>query len=213
MNVRYLSPIARSQKLVDVASMDRYETTLAQEMAAGRTEVADNYDWDKAARRRHELLGVPQDLMVDEDERDAARRVCEIRVERAELLLPVPRPRRVFSDGLQDILAETERLVPTNALRPDRQDLHAARGAAVQDSVEHNRNLISGREVRERRARASTSRRRLVHGNRDQRLGHRLLVQHGGPSSSRSCRRDQAREAHSGQPLVSRTPAVLVARG
>jgi hypothetical protein len=73
MNVRYLSPIARSQKLVDVASMDRYETTLAQEMAAGRTEVADNYDWDKAARKRHELLGVPQDLMVDEDERDAAR--------------------------------------------------------------------------------------------------------------------------------------------
>jgi hypothetical protein len=73
MNVRYLSPIARSQKLVDVASMDRYETTLAQEMAAGRTEVADNYNWDKAARKRHELLGVPQDLMVDEDERDAAR--------------------------------------------------------------------------------------------------------------------------------------------
>jgi hypothetical protein len=73
MNVRYLSPIARSQKLVDVASMDRYETTLAQEMAAGRTEVADNYNWDKAARRRHELLGVPQDLMVDEDERDASR--------------------------------------------------------------------------------------------------------------------------------------------
>jgi hypothetical protein len=71
--MKYLSPIARAQKLVDVQAMDRYETTLAQEVAAGVQHVADNYNWDKAARRRAELLGVPTDLMVDEDERDAQR--------------------------------------------------------------------------------------------------------------------------------------------
>lgn len=73
LHVKYLSPLARAQKLVDVQAMDRYETTLGQEMAAGRTEVADNYDWDKAARRRAELLGVPQELMIEEDARDAVR--------------------------------------------------------------------------------------------------------------------------------------------
>lgn len=72
--VKYMSPIARSQKLVDVSAMDRYETTLAQEIAAGRPEVADNYDWDKAARKRAQLLGVPQDLTVDEDVRDQKRK-------------------------------------------------------------------------------------------------------------------------------------------
>jgi hypothetical protein len=71
--VKYLNPIARAQKLGDVAAMDRYEMTLGQEMAAGVTTVGDNYDWDKAARKRSILLGVPQDLMVDEDERDARR--------------------------------------------------------------------------------------------------------------------------------------------
>lgn len=70
--VRYTSPLARSQKLVDVAAMDRYETTLLQE-AQLVPSVVDNYDMDKASRKRAELLGVPADLMVDEDDRDAAR--------------------------------------------------------------------------------------------------------------------------------------------
>jgi hypothetical protein len=72
-SVKYLSPIARAQQLVEVQAMDRYETTLAQEVAAGAPQVADNYDWDKAARKRAKLLAVPGDLMVDEDERDARR--------------------------------------------------------------------------------------------------------------------------------------------
>jgi hypothetical protein len=73
LTVKYLSPMARAQKLGDVAAMDRFETTVAQEMAAGAVHVADNYDWDKASRRRSELLGVPADLMIDEDVRDARR--------------------------------------------------------------------------------------------------------------------------------------------
>ena len=75
LQVRYTSPMARSQKLVDVAAMDRYESTLAQEAAAGHPEVMDNYDWDGAARERAELLGVPAGLMVKTDERDQTRQV------------------------------------------------------------------------------------------------------------------------------------------
>lgn len=76
--VKYLSPIARAQKLVDVAAMDRYETTLAQEEKV-RPGVADNYDWDAATRKRRELLGVPADLEVDQDI------VEKIRAQRAEV--------------------------------------------------------------------------------------------------------------------------------
>jgi hypothetical protein len=70
--VRYTGPLARSQKLVDVAAMDRYETTLMQE-AQLDPSVLDNYKLDDAARRRAELLGVPGDLVRDTDERDALR--------------------------------------------------------------------------------------------------------------------------------------------
>jgi hypothetical protein len=75
--VRYISPIARAQKLVDVAAMDRYETTLAQEEKV-RPGVADNYDWDEGARYRAELLGVPMKLIPDKDD------IASVREERAK---------------------------------------------------------------------------------------------------------------------------------
>lgn len=57
-----------------------------------------------------------------------------------------------FSDGLQDVLLETERLVPMNAARPQARDFMQLEGIRVSDSVEHNRNMVSAREVKERRA-------------------------------------------------------------
>lgn len=57
-----------------------------------------------------------------------------------------------FSDGLQDILKVTERLVPTNAVRPEARSNMQLDGLRVSDSVEYNRNMISGREARERTA-------------------------------------------------------------
>lgn len=64
----YNSPIARAQKGVDVAAMDRYEASLAQEAAAtGNTDLLDNYDWNEATRHRAELLGVPAKLIRDRD--------------------------------------------------------------------------------------------------------------------------------------------------
>lgn len=70
--IKYTGPLARSQKLVDVAAMDRFETTLMQEAQLDPT-MLDNYKLDDAARRRAELLGVPGDLIRETDERDAMR--------------------------------------------------------------------------------------------------------------------------------------------
>lgn len=63
--VRYLSPLARSQRLEDVAAMDRYELALSQE-AQVDPSVLDVYDMEAAARERGHLLGVPQKLIRDQ---------------------------------------------------------------------------------------------------------------------------------------------------
>lgn len=71
-SIRYLSPLARSQKLADVDAMDRYEATLAQE-AAIDPSVLDVYDLEEAARQRGSLLGVPHKLIRDQKATDQAR--------------------------------------------------------------------------------------------------------------------------------------------
>lgn len=77
-SVRYLSPLARSQKAVDVAAMDRYEYSLANAAAAtGKEDLLDLYDWEGAERTRAENLGVPLKLVRTEDQ------IAEIREERA----------------------------------------------------------------------------------------------------------------------------------
>lgn len=79
------------------------------------------------------------------------RRVCELAVAGKTFSFPF-HDLVEFSDGLQDIIAETERLVPTNALRPEDRTFMQLEGLRVQDAAEHDRHYISGREVRERRA-------------------------------------------------------------
>ena len=72
--VTYHSPIARAQKAVDVAAMDRYEQTLTNEaLTTGKSELLDNYDWDEAARKRAELLGVPAKLIPERDDVEKLR--------------------------------------------------------------------------------------------------------------------------------------------
>lgn len=79
------------------------------------------------------------------------KRRCEIRIAGLNWSFPF-RDLVEFSDGLQDVLAETERLVPTNATRPADRSFLQIESLQVQDAVEYNRNLYSAREVRERRA-------------------------------------------------------------
>lgn len=71
-NVVYQSPMARAQKMEDVAAMDRFEMSLASQMQQlaqvdpdGAMALADNYDADLAARKRAEYLGVPADLIPE----------------------------------------------------------------------------------------------------------------------------------------------------
>lgn len=73
LSVKYSSPIARAQKSVDVAAMDRYEASLGAQAQAGLTDALDMYDWDASRRHRAELLGVPMTLIPDQEAIDATR--------------------------------------------------------------------------------------------------------------------------------------------
>lgn len=74
IRIQYFSPLARAQKAVDVSAMDRYELSLGAQAQAGLTDAMDLYKWDEARRHRAELLGVPADLIPDEDEVEEARK-------------------------------------------------------------------------------------------------------------------------------------------
>lgn len=62
--VRYESPLAKAQKLDEVAAMDQYEVGLINKAQAVPT-VLDGYDWMSADRHRAKLLGVPLRLVLD----------------------------------------------------------------------------------------------------------------------------------------------------
>lgn len=66
-HIRYVSPMARAQRAVDVNAMDRFEGALGVQAQAGLTDAFDTYDWDAARRERAKLLGVPANLIRDTD--------------------------------------------------------------------------------------------------------------------------------------------------
>jgi hypothetical protein len=77
--VRYLSPLAKAQRMEDVESMDRFELSLTNAAAAtGDTSLLDVYDFEEAERSRGQLLGVPQKLVRD------AKSVAKVREQRAK---------------------------------------------------------------------------------------------------------------------------------
>ena len=76
MEVEYLGPLARSQKLHDVMAMDRLEAMLGN-IAAINPEVLDLINWDKAVQIKADRLGVPMDMLNSEE------KVEEIRANRA----------------------------------------------------------------------------------------------------------------------------------
>lgn len=66
ISIAYVSPLARAQKMEDVAAMDRYEQDLyATAAAQQKPDILDLYDWDAAKRKKGELLGVPGVLILD----------------------------------------------------------------------------------------------------------------------------------------------------
>lgn len=72
-SVHFLSPIARSQRMVEVAAMDRYEAALFQQIAV-QPDLMDNYDLDAATRERGENIGVPRKLFRDTGAVEALRK-------------------------------------------------------------------------------------------------------------------------------------------
>ncbi|MDA5547383.1 portal protein [Yersinia massiliensis] len=61
-NIRYISPLARAQKLEDVTAIERLGANIAQ-LAAINPEVIDNMDADAAARVVSDALGVPAKVL------------------------------------------------------------------------------------------------------------------------------------------------------
>lgn len=66
LRLKYISPLARAQQLEEVAAMDRFETSLGAS-AEIQQDVIDIYDWDAAAKKKGELLGVASVLILDPD--------------------------------------------------------------------------------------------------------------------------------------------------
>lgn len=66
IRLKYVSPLARAQQMEEVAAMDRHEQGLGA-TAAAKPDVLDTYDWDEAARKKGELLGVSSVLILDAD--------------------------------------------------------------------------------------------------------------------------------------------------
>jgi hypothetical protein len=72
-HVKYVSPLARSQKLEDVTAIERYGVFVSQQVQAGFAQAADLYDSDEASRRVADGLGVPKSIVPDSRKVQAVR--------------------------------------------------------------------------------------------------------------------------------------------
>ncbi len=85
--VRYLSALARAQRMEEVGAIDRYETALGAQ-AQIAPSVLDVWDADGAARERGHLLGVPARLIRDKratEQIRAKRQEAEQRAQQSEI--------------------------------------------------------------------------------------------------------------------------------
>ena len=89
LQLQFQGPLARAQKMEEVASMDRFEQSLfaqakGQHDSGEAMTVMDNYDIDWAARHRAEMLGVPAKLIVDIEQVRSMRKVREDQAAKAQ---------------------------------------------------------------------------------------------------------------------------------
>ncbi len=66
MDIEYLGPLARVQKMTDVTATERLLANMGQ-IAAVAPEIVDTIDWDKLIRMYAERLGVPLDILKPEE--------------------------------------------------------------------------------------------------------------------------------------------------
>ena len=73
LRLKYVSPLARSQRMDEVSAIEHHETSLLTIGKEGLTTVLDGYDWDAGQRTKGRLLGVPGELLLDEKQVDQVR--------------------------------------------------------------------------------------------------------------------------------------------
>ena len=67
LNIKYRSPLARSQKLQELEAMDQYLNRLIQTAAnTQKPELLDRFNFDKAMQKAADLLGVDPEVMNDD---------------------------------------------------------------------------------------------------------------------------------------------------
>lgn len=81
--VSFRSPMAKGQKLEDIAAMDRFEDRLYATAQADPT-ILDVYDREAAAKKRAELEGVPLELLNDEKTMKKIRKDREEKIKAAQ---------------------------------------------------------------------------------------------------------------------------------
>lgn len=77
VNIKYTSPLARSQKFEEVTAISNF-VQMTMQSAQVSQEVLDNIDFDKAARFTGEALGVPSEIIRTVED------IMELRQQRAE---------------------------------------------------------------------------------------------------------------------------------
>jgi hypothetical protein len=65
-SVRYMSPLARAQRVEEVAALDQFENSLAAKAQVFGPQTLDIYDSTEGDRERSRLLGIPQRLIRDD---------------------------------------------------------------------------------------------------------------------------------------------------
>jgi len=91
MDIEYLGPLARVQKMNDVTSTERLLANLGQ-IASVAPEVIDTIDWDKLIRMYSERIGVPFEILKTEEqvrairEQRAQQQAMQQQVEQAQQL-------------------------------------------------------------------------------------------------------------------------------
>jgi hypothetical protein len=72
--VRYISPLARAQKLEEVSAIERFAAT-AMQIAGAKPEVMDLFDAEEGMRAVGDALGVPNKAIRSADDVIAIRRI------------------------------------------------------------------------------------------------------------------------------------------
>lgn len=73
LDIEYEGPLARAQRTIEITAQDRFVAFLFQIAAAGKPEVLDLANWDQMARDRAQVLGVPANQLLGQQQVDAVR--------------------------------------------------------------------------------------------------------------------------------------------